>query len=79
MPQDFNDCVKNGGKVVTKNLKNNKYIHICYDKKGNSYSGEVKTNKKSKANKERLQIEESKKLVVSLKELQKHFNENYHH
>ena len=74
MPKDFEDCVKNGGKVRTKKLKNNKYIHICYDKNGNSYSGEVMTkkkdNKKDKAERQRKQIEDSKKLAASLAELQ---------
>jgi hypothetical protein len=80
MPKGFNDCVKNGGKVRRKNLKGDKYINICYDKDGKSYSGEVKVKKKqSKAVRERKKIEESKKLAVSLLRLQKHFNENYHH
>lgn len=80
-PKSFNDCVKNGGKIKTKQLKGNKYIHICYDKNGNSYSGEIKVrknDKKAKADKEQKQIEDSKKLAESLTELQKHFNNNYH-
>lgn len=81
MPKDFEDCVKNGGKVRTKNLKNNKYIHICYDKNGNSFSGEVMTkkkdSKKDKAVKQQKQIAESRKLEASLGELQEHFNNNF--
>lgn len=79
MPKGFDNCVKAGGRVVTKKLKNNRYLHICYDKKGKAHSGEIKTkkkeDKKTKAFREKKQIENSKKLVVSLRELQKHFNE----
>ena len=46
MPADFNKCVNDGGKVRTKDLANNKYIHLCYDKNGKSHAGEVKTKKK---------------------------------
>jgi len=42
MPKGFNDCKKNGGKIVTKKLSNGKYMHICYDKKGKAHPGEVK-------------------------------------
>jgi hypothetical protein len=81
MPKDFEECVKNGGKLRRKNLKGNKYINICYDKNGKSYSGEVKTkkknNKQSKAEKQQKQINDSRKLAASLTELQKHFNNNY--
>jgi len=73
MPKAFTDCVNSGGKVVTKNLKGNKYIHICYDKSGKAHSGEVKTKKKSKSAKE--QIKNSKALVVDLKRLKKHFDD----
>ena len=44
MPQAFNECVKNGGKVRTKKLKGGKYIRICY-LGGKSYAGEVKKKK----------------------------------
>ena len=78
MPQDFENCVKNGGKVRRKSLKGGKYINICYDKKGNSYSGEVMTKKKdSKEKSTQETIEESRKLAESLRELQKHFHDNY--
>jgi hypothetical protein len=42
MPADFNKCVKDGGKVRTKKLKGNKYLHVCF-LNGKSYAGEVKT------------------------------------
>ena len=74
MPKDFEDCVKNGGKVRTKKLKDGKYMKICYDKNGNSHSGEVKTKKKaSKDNK----VEEAKILQRKLEELRDYFNSNY--
>lgn len=47
MPQNFDKCIKDGGKVITKNLENDKYIHVCYIH-GKSYSGEVKTKVKPK-------------------------------
>lgn len=77
MPKSFSDCIKNGGKVKTKNLKNNKYIRICYDKNGKSHAGEVMTRKKGKelkANKQRRQVNDARKLANSLLALQKHFN-----
>lgn len=79
MPKNFTDCVKNGGKVVTKKLKGNKYIHICYGKDGKSYTGEVKTRKKSKAhyNNHKKKIRESRALAKDLLRLKKHFDENY--
>ncbi len=44
MPKDFDDCVKEGGRVRTKKLKDGKYIHICF-KDGASYAGEVHETK----------------------------------
>jgi hypothetical protein len=40
MPKDFNECVRKGGRVRTKKLSGNRYIHICY-LNGKSYAGEV--------------------------------------
>jgi len=84
MPKAFNNCVKNGGKVRTKNLKNNRYIRICYDKQGKAHSGKVMTRQK-KSNEEKIKtnvkhkrISESKKLAKSLLELKKHFDSNHH-
>jgi len=45
MPEAFTNCQKNGGKIITKKLKGNKYMHICYDKQGNAHPGEVKEKK----------------------------------
>ena len=46
MPKAFNKCVKSGGRVRTVTPKKGKYIHVCYDKKGKSHSGHVKTKNK---------------------------------
>ena len=64
MPADFDKWVSDGGKVVTKSLKDDKYIKICYDKDGTSHSGEVKTKKKDSS----LSIK-AKELVVYLRSL----------
>jgi hypothetical protein len=48
MPVDFEKCRANGGEIRTISLPEGKYIHICYDKNGQSYRGEVKTKKKKK-------------------------------
>ena len=45
MPKSFDNCVKRGGRVRTKKLKDGKYIRICY-LNGKSYAGEVKKSKK---------------------------------
>jgi len=74
MPEAFTKCVNAGGKVITKNLKGNKYIHICYDKNGKAHSGEVKTRKKKKKKSAAEQIKNSKALVVDLKRLKNHFD-----
>ena len=47
MPQLFDSCVANGGRVRTKKLSGGKYIHICF-KNGKSFAGEVKTKQKGK-------------------------------
>ncbi len=48
MPADFEKCVREGGRVRTKKVGANKYIHICWDKEGKSHSGEVKTTQPAK-------------------------------
>lgn len=45
MPAAFDKCVRMGGKVRTKNLKDGKYVHFCF-LNGKSYMGEVKQSKK---------------------------------
>jgi hypothetical protein len=46
MPENFNRCVAEGGRVRTIKVGQNKYVHVCY-KDGKSYSGEVKQKKVS--------------------------------
>jgi hypothetical protein len=48
MPKDFERCVDQGGRVRTKKLKDEKYVHVCYDKRGKSHAGEVKRKKGDK-------------------------------
>lgn len=48
MPKEFDNCVKRGGRVRTKSLKGNKYMHICFIG-GKSYAGHVKTRKQGKS------------------------------
>jgi hypothetical protein len=49
MPEEFEKCVKNGGRVRTKKLSGNKYMHVCF-LNGKSYAGEVKTKETLKWN-----------------------------
>lgn len=48
MPKAFEQCVKMGGKIRTKSLSGNRYMHICI-LNGKSYGGEVKTKKRIRA------------------------------
>ena len=45
MPEDFEKCRREGGRIRTKTLSDGRYIHICYDKAGKSHAGEVKEKK----------------------------------
>ncbi len=44
MPAKFNRCIKDGGSVRTKTLKDGRYIKICY-LHGESFAGEVHDKK----------------------------------
>jgi len=44
MPKEFEECVRKGGRIITKTIGKDKYIHICY-LNGKSYAGEVKKKK----------------------------------
>lgn len=46
MPEDFLKCVREGGKVITKKIDKDRYMHICYDKNGKAHPGEIKYKKK---------------------------------
>jgi putative hemolysin len=87
MRKDFENCIKNGGRLRIKQLKNNKSIRICYDKEGNSFSGGITTNKPIEDDKEKSaekqqpqqsQVEVSKGLLERLLELQNYINGHYH-
>ena len=43
-PVPFDNCVKGGGRVRTKTLSGNRYMHICF-KGGKSFAGEIKEKK----------------------------------
>lgn len=47
MPAEFDTCVKGGGRVRTKSLKDGKYMRICF-LNGKSFAGEVKTKEELK-------------------------------
>jgi len=42
MPRSFELCVKHGGKVVTKKLKNGQYMRLCKTPRGQWVAGEVR-------------------------------------
>ena len=44
MPESFERCRRNGGRIRTMRMKDGKYIHICY-LNGKAYRGEVKQKK----------------------------------
>ena len=48
MPEDFDKCRSEGGRVRTMTLKGGRYMRVCYDKQGKSHAGEVKTAKTKK-------------------------------
>jgi len=47
MPEAFDKCVANGGRIRTITLKNNRYMRVCY-LNGKSHPGEVRTKKTEK-------------------------------
>lgn len=51
MPADFNKCVKDGGRVRTKQLSGGRYMHLCFIG-GKSYAGEVHTKRKLPSHKQ---------------------------
>ena len=48
MPEDFLKCVREGGRVITIKIGEDKYRHVCYDKNGKPHYGEVKKKKHPK-------------------------------
>ena len=84
MPKNFISCVKAGGKIITKQLKGGKYMHICYDKDGKAYPGEIKTKKKkttsgwyNKSKKRHGGFEKEKAQIADLLKLKKYFDKKY--
>jgi hypothetical protein len=57
MPAAFDSCVARGGRVRTKKLSGNRYMHICFIG-GKSYAGEVKT--KEELEKDELEFKKAK-------------------
>ncbi len=47
-PQAFDKCVADGGRMSTISVNKTQYMHVCYDKAGKSYHGEVKTKQRAK-------------------------------
>jgi len=43
MPEAFDKCQKDGGRIRTITLKGGRYMRICYDTAGKSHASEVKT------------------------------------
>lgn len=48
MPEGFDKCRREGGRIRTLPLKNGRYMHVCYDKAGKSHAGEVRQGKPKK-------------------------------
>lgn len=48
MPKEFDECVRKGGRVRRKTLKDEKYVNICY-RDGRVYRGHVKRKKGKKS------------------------------
>jgi len=51
MPEAFDNCRRNGGKIRTVTMKGGKYMHVCI-LNGKSYRGEVKTRQDSSGKEE---------------------------
>lgn len=49
MPADFSKCQAEGGRIRTKKIDKNRYMHICYDKMGKSHAGEIKVKERKYA------------------------------
>ena len=48
MPEDFEKCVREGGRVRTMTLSKGRYMRVCYDKAGKSHAGEIKQREEEK-------------------------------
>ena len=48
MPEGFDKCRREGGRIRTMKLKDGRYMHVCFDKQGKSHAGEIHTKQKNK-------------------------------
>lgn len=48
MPESFDRCVDEGGRVRTMTLKGGRHMKVCYDKQGKSHAGYVNKTGKGK-------------------------------
>jgi len=48
MPEKFDQCVADGGRVRTMKVKGGRYMRICFDKAGKSHASEVRKSKETK-------------------------------
>ena len=46
MPEDFERCRREGGRIRTMKVKGGRFMRICFDKAGKSHAGEVRKTKK---------------------------------
>jgi len=53
MPIQFTNCIKQGGRVRTKRINKDEYMHICF-LNGKSFPGEVKKYKKLNRSKSKI-------------------------
>ena len=51
MPEAFLKCIRDGGKVITKKIDKDRYMHICYDENEKAHPGEIKWKESSKEKK----------------------------
>lgn len=72
MPKNFDKCIAEGGRVRTKKLSGNRYLHICF-LGGKSFAGEVKTKKvvAKKPKTKRQASKKTKKLVKGAMKLKR--------
>jgi hypothetical protein len=58
MPEDFLKCVREGGRVITIKIGEDKYRHVCYDKNSKPHYGEVKKKKHPKEEEKEKKVKE---------------------
>ena len=58
MPEDFLKCVREGGRVITIKIGEDKYRHVCYDHNGKPHYGEIKKKKHPKEEEKEKKVKE---------------------